>query len=39
MSFNIPPKHCEENEPKDEQLCIAVYLINKYAQLSEHCLA
>ena len=24
----IPPKCCKEKEPKDEQLCIAVHIIN-----------
>ena len=26
----IPPKCCEEKEPKVEQLCIAVHTITKY---------
>ena len=26
--LNILPKCCKENEPKDEQLCIAVHIIN-----------
>ena len=28
ISLNIPPKCCEENEPKDEQLCITVHTID-----------
>ena len=28
ISYYIPPKCCEEKEPKDEQLCITVYTIN-----------
>ena len=28
ISYYIPPKSCEEKEPKDEQLCIAVHTIN-----------
>ena len=28
FSCYIPPKCCEEKEPADEQLCIAVYIIN-----------
>ena len=28
ISSYIPPKSCEEKEPKDEQLCIAVHIIN-----------
>ena len=27
-SLNIPPKCCEEKEPKDKQLCIMVHLID-----------
>ena len=28
VSSHIPPKCCEEKEPKDEQLCITVHTIN-----------
>ena len=28
ISFHIPPKCCEEKEPEEEQLCIAVHTIN-----------
>ena len=28
ISSYMPPKSCEEKEPKDEQLCIAVHIIN-----------
>ena len=28
LSFNIPPKCGEGKEPKDEQVCIAVHMIN-----------
>ena len=27
ISFYIPPKCCEEKEPKDEQLCVTVYTL------------
>ena len=28
LSLNIPPKSCEEKEPKDEQLYIIVHIRN-----------
>ena len=28
ISYYILPKSCEEREPEDEQLCIAVHTIN-----------